>query len=55
MTTQLALFAASGLICPWCGESSPTPYMHRINHSHVAGTDLCTTLLLRKRHKENPR
>ena len=50
MTTPV-LFYRSLLICEHCGESSPTRFMHELNH-HIAPDGQCTTARLRQRHKE---
>ena len=45
------LFYENFLVCESCGEPSPTPFMHQLNH-HINPDGECTSARLRKRHKE---
>ncbi|WJY73241.1 hypothetical protein CAURIC_08140 [Corynebacterium auriscanis] len=45
------LFHESLLICECCGESSPTRFMHELNHYLDPGGE-CRSARLRRRHVE---
>lgn len=53
---QIALFGEDALICDWCGEISPTMFMHELNHQEVGSRGICMSMWLtqnHKRHKES--
>ena len=45
------LFHESLLICECCGESSPTRFMHELNH-HLDPVGVCVSARLHQRHQE---
>lgn len=45
------LFYENGLICESCGQSSPTQFMHELNH-HIDPDGECASTRLRRRHEE---